>query len=152
MAVVVGVLWGWPWLMGQTKGASRSAAQGPFTRAVDRTFQEGVPAKLPPHLSTLLGLTKEQECSVKQNAERSGTTVKGIDVSTANKNDVVLFVVNEATRDQTLYLTSSSGRLRRLVAVKAGEGAVYPITDADRQAFQKEKQFWVERLSGATKK
>lgn len=79
--------------------------------------------------------------------------VQGIDVSIAAKNDVVLFVVDETANDQTLYLTSAQGRLRKVVSVKAGVGAVSPITDKDRKAFEKEKQFWVDRtvLAGPSK-
>src|SRR5437016_14490792 len=48
--------------------------------------------KLPPHLSTLLGLSQEQECPVRQGVVRTGKVVQGFDVSTSNKNDVVLFI------------------------------------------------------------
>ena len=117
-----------------------------FAQAVALTSNKGVPAKLPPHISTLLGIAQEQECPVKQGVERTGKTVQGIDVSLANTNDVVLFVVDETTNDQTLYLTSAQGRLRRVVSVKAGVGAVSRITDKERRAFETEKQFWVDRL------
>jgi len=72
-----------------------------MVQAVDKTLQEGPHTKLPPHLSTLLGLSREQECLVRQGLVQTGKVVQGFDVSTANKNDVVLFVVNETTKDQT---------------------------------------------------
>ncbi len=118
-----------------------------MVRAVDKTVQEGLHAKLPPHLSTLLGLSKEEECLVMQSAVRTGKVVQGFDVSTANKNDVVLFVVNETTNDQTLYLTSKEGVLRKVVKVEEGVGRVQKITSEDRKAFEKEKQFWLDRLA-----
>jgi hypothetical protein len=71
-----------------------------------------------------------------QGVERSETKVQGIDVSIADKNDVVLFVVDEANNDQTLYLTSAQGSLRRVVLVRAGVGAVSRITEKDRKAFE----------------
>ncbi len=135
--------------LGQARSSPRSRIQ-PFAAAVERTFREGVNAKLPPHISTLLGISQEKECAVKQGVERAGATVRGIDVSVANKHDVVLFVVDEAAKEQTLYLTSRDGRLRKVVSVKAGEGRVTPITGENRKAFEDEKQFWVERLA-ATK-
>ena len=133
-----------------TRGQVRDTA-GPQTRkrmvqAVDKTFEEGLHAKLPPHLSTLLGLTKEEECLVRQGIMRTGKTVEGFDVSMANKNDVVLFVANETTNDQTLYLTSKEGVLRKVVIVEVGVGRVQKITSQDRKAFEKEKQFWLDRL------
>ena len=122
-------------------------AQKRMVRAVDRTVQEGLHANLPPHLSTLLGLSKEQECNVMQGVVRTGKVVQGFDVLTANKIDVVLFVVNETTNDQTLYLTSKEGVLRKVVIVEKGVGRVQKITGKDRNAFEKEKVFWLDRLA-----
>jgi len=124
-----------------------------FELAADTTFRGTVHATLPPHISTLLGLSKEEECAVKQSVARTGKLVQGLDVSVTNKDDIVLFVVDETANEQHLYLTSPSGTLRKVVLVKAGVGAVVRITDEDRSAFQKEKQFWVDRLvpSGAAK-
>jgi hypothetical protein len=133
-------------------GAQVSPSPSPQTRkrmerAVDITLQEGLHAKLPPHLSTLLGVSREHECLVRQGVVRTGKVVQGFDVSTANKNDVVLFVVNETTNDQTLYLTSTEGALRKVVTVEEGAGRVQKVTPEDRRAFEKEKQFWLDRLA-----
>lgn len=118
-----------------------------MVRAVDKTLKEGQHGKLPPHLSTLLGLSKEEECHVMQGVVRTGKVVQGFDVSTANNNDVVIFVVNETTNDQTLYLTSKEGVLRKVVKVEAGVGRVQKITGIDRKSFEKEKVFWLDRLA-----
>jgi hypothetical protein len=138
--------------MGQTKAASRSVAQTRFARAVNRTFREGADAKLPPHVSTLLGIAHEQDCPVKQAVVRTGSTVQGLDVVAANKTQVVLFVVDEAANDQILYLTSADGKLRKVVSVKAGTGTVSRISDEDKGSFEKQKQFWAERLASPAKK
>jgi len=84
---------------------------------------------------------------VRQRTFRTGNIVQGFDVSQGNENDVVLFVVDESLNDQTLYLTSPTGRLRRVVAVKSGVGRVAKTTDDDRTAFEKEKEFWLARLA-----
>jgi hypothetical protein len=118
-----------------------------MARAVDKTLQEGLHAKLPPHLSTLLGLSQEKECLVMQGVVRTGKVVQGFDVSTANKNDIVLFVVNETTNDQTLYLTSKEGVLRKVVTVEEGVGRVQKVTGEGRKGFEKEKRFWLDRLA-----
>ena len=136
-----------PAAAGQVQHSPAPHAQGRFTRAADNTFRDGVHAKLPPHISTLLGLSQEDECPVMQNVVRTGNVVQGIDVSVANKNDIVLFVVNETANDQTLYLTSPEGTLRKVVSVKAGVGAEDRMKDTDKKAFEKEKQFWVDRLA-----
>lgn len=82
-----------------------------------------------------------------QSVVRTGKVVQGFDVSMTNRDDIVLFVVDETTNDQTLYLTSTEGRLRRVVSVKAGVGGVSRITETNKKAFEKEKRFWVDRLA-----
>ena len=118
-----------------------------MVQAVDKTLQGGLHAKLPPHISTLLGLSNEEEYPVMQGVLRTGKIVQGFDVSAANKHDVVLFVVNETTNDQTFYLTSKQGALQKVVKVKEGVGDVQKITVEHRKAFEKEKQFWLDQLA-----
>lgn len=131
----------------QARAVPSSQARKRMVRAVDKTLQAGLQAKLPPHISTLLGLRNEEECLVRQGVVRTGKVVQGFDVSTVNKNDVVLFVVDETANQQTLYLTSREGALRRVVAVEQGVGRIQKVTPEDRKAFQKEKQFWLDRLA-----
>jgi hypothetical protein len=142
-----------PAATGQAQHSHLSPAPDRLALAADTTVRQGFHANLPPHISTLLGISKEEESAVMQVVVRSGNLVQGIDVSVKNKNDIVLFVVDEAANNQSLYLTSPEGTLRRLVLVNAGVGSVVPVTDEERNAFQKEKQFWVDRLvsSGAAK-
>jgi hypothetical protein len=132
--------------IGQTKHGPASQVQRGLARAADRVLREGLDAKLPPHLSTLLGLSQESEFPVKQRIWRAGKMVQGFDVSVGDKKDVVLFVVDEGASNQTLYLTSAQGRLRKMVSVTNGEGSVAKITDDDKKAFEKEKEFWLGRL------
>jgi hypothetical protein len=132
----------------QTRPSPSPQAQERMVRAVDRTLREGLHAVLPPHLSTLLGISEEKECPVRQGLVRTEKIVQGFDVSMVNTNDVVLFVVNE-TSDQMLYLTSRDGALRKVVSVKRGAGAVVRISNEDRKAFEKEKQFWLDHLAPA---
>ena len=131
---------------GQAKHAPGSQGQHRFAEAADRVLREGVNAKIPPHLSTLLGLSQELECPVTQRVVRTGKVVQGFDVSVENNKDIVLFVVDESSNDQGLYLTSVQGKLRKMVSVKNGVGSVSKITDEDKQAFEKEKDFWLARL------
>lgn len=135
-----------PAAAGQAQHSAGSAAQSRLARAAEVTVREGLRATLPPHLSTLLGLSNEEEFPVLQGVVRTGTLVQGFDVSVANKNDIVLFVVDEAASNQALFLTSPEGVLRKVVSVKAGVGDVVRITDKEKEAFKEEKQFWVDRL------
>ena len=141
LIVIVSATRGW----GQEK--PRPPAQGKFSQAADRVFQEGVSAYMPPHLSKLLGLSsKEEPCLVIQNFVRNEQVVQGFDISFANRNDVVLFVVHEATHEEAYYLTSPRGNLRKVLLVKGGVGNEQKITDKESQGFQKEKRFWQDRL------
>lgn len=135
-----------PAAAGQAQHSPHPAAQSRFAQAADVTVREGLHATLPPHISTLLGLSKEEEFPVQQGVVRTGNLVQGFDVSVADRNDIVLFVVDEAANNQALFLTSPEGVLRKVVSVKAGVGNVVRITDKEREAFKKEKQFWVDRL------
>jgi hypothetical protein len=136
-----------PAAAGQAQHSPRSQAPGRFALAADTISRKGVQAKLPPHISTLLGVSKEQECQVMQSVVRTGNLIQGFDVSVVDKNDIVLFVVDETANDQTLYLTSPNGTLRKVVSAKEGVGDAVRITNEDRKAFAKEKQFWVDRLA-----
>ena len=115
-------------------------------QAVNKVSRQGLQAKLPPHLSTLLCLSSDQECPVMQNIVRTGKVIKGFDVSMSNNYDVVLFVVDETANDQTLCLTSREGLLRKVVKVEQGIGQVQKTTGEDRKAFEKERQFWLDRI------
>jgi hypothetical protein len=126
-------------------------SQSRLAQAAQVTLEKGFDAKLPPHISTLLRITNEQECPVKQSVTRNGSVVQGLDVSQSNKNDIVIFVVDESSHDQTLYLTSNDGSLRRVVQVKSGVGSEIRITDKERKAFQEEKQYWMDKLAPASK-
>jgi hypothetical protein len=132
--------------IGQTKHGPASQVQHGLARAADRVLREGLDANLPPHLSTLLGLSQESEFPVKQRVLRTGKIVEGFDVSIEDKKDIVLFVVDEGANNQTLYLTSAQGRLRKVVSVTNGVGSVAKITDDDKKAFDREKEFWLGRL------
>ena len=81
-----------------------------IARAADTVLCSGVKAKIPPHVSQMLGVTSDlRECPVSQRVERAGKLVRGFNVSLTDKNDIVLIVADEAAKEQTYYLTSSDG-------------------------------------------
>jgi hypothetical protein len=118
--------------------------------AAQTTVEKGLHGELPPHISTLLGLTNEQKCAVLQGVLRSTQEIQGIDVLEQNHQDIVLFVVDTSTNDQTFYLTSPTGALRRVLVVRQGTGQVVKPGKADVEAFDKEKKMWEERLAVQT--
>jgi hypothetical protein len=137
-----------PLAAGQAQHSHDFHPQQRLGLAADTAVRAGVHSKLPPHLSTLLGLSKEEETPMLQSVVRTGKVVQGFEVSDANKKDIVIFVVDESANNQDLYLTSPEGTLRRVVSVKAGVGNVVKMTENERNAFKKEKTFWVNRLGG----
>ncbi|WP_204101295.1 hypothetical protein [Occallatibacter savannae] len=109
--------------------------------------ERGVQAELPPHIATLLGLTRDESCKVRQRVLRSDGQIQGIDVTEKIHNDVVIFTVDEATGRQMLYLTSPRGALRRLLVVEKGVGHVAKPSKADAEEFEKEKKTWNARMT-----
>jgi hypothetical protein len=83
---------------------------------------------------------------VVQGVLRSSERTQGFEVTEKNHNDIVIFIVDEMTKEQTFYLTSPSGSLRRVLSVKQGIGYVVKATRADIEMFQREKRMWEERL------
>lgn len=136
-----------------TLTASRRVAhpQAELETAAHVTVQQGLHAELPPHISTLLGLTHEERCAVMQGVLRASGKIQGIDVTEKNHNDIVIFTVDQTSMDQTFYLTSPGGVLRRMLLVRQGEGHVVKPTEADVDAFQREKKIWKERLASAAR-
>ena len=112
-----------PAAVGQAQHSASLHAPARLAKAADITFEKGFHAKLPPHLSTLLGVSKEEEFPVMQSVVRTGTIVQGFDVSAADKKKIVLFVADETSKDQSLYLTTPEGTLLKVVSVKAGVGS-----------------------------
>jgi hypothetical protein len=132
---------------GQAPSAPGSATRQRIARAADTVLTAGLQAKIPPHESDMLGISSDQkECEVSQQFERNGKLVRGFDVSRADKSNIVLFVVDEATNEQIFYLTSGRGTLRRVLAVREGTGHVLPMTGKEKAAFEKELQFWLDRI------
>jgi hypothetical protein len=114
--------------------------------ALKQTLTEGKDAILPPHISHLLGISPgEQEVSVKQFVQM-GEVIRGLEVSAAKHDDVVIFVENRAEKESTFYLTSPRGSLRNVLSVRSGVGYQRAPTIADKKAFEREKQSWLDRL------
>ena len=132
---------------GQARSAPGFGARERIARAADRVLVAGLQAKIPPHVSEMLGISADgKECLVSQQFERNGNRVRAFNVSLADKDNIVLFVTDEAANEQTYYLTSGLARLRRVVAVRRGTGGVVRITGKDRTAFERELQFWLGRI------
>ena len=132
---------------GQAPSAPGFGARERIARAADRVQMAGLQAKIPPHVSEILGISGDRkECLVWQRFERNEKVVRGFNVSVKDKNNIVLFVTDEAANEQTYYLTSGLGGLRRVVAVRAGTGHVLRVTGKEKAAFEKELQFWLDRI------
>lgn len=131
---------------GQAPSAG-SGTRNRMARAADTVLTAGLQAKIPPHVSAMLGISPDRnECPVSQRFERNGKVVRGFNVSLADKNNIVLFVTDEASNEQTYYLTSSQGELRKVVAVREGTGHDLRVTSKEKAAFHKELQYWLDRI------
>ena len=132
---------------GQKAPAARAGDRGRIARAADTVEKSGVKAIIPPHVSDMLGIASGgKECPVAQRFERNGNLVRGFNVSTTDKNDIVIFVTDEGTKENTYYLTSPLGKLRRVLAVKEGTGNLQRPAAKEKAAFEKELRFWLDRI------
>jgi hypothetical protein len=134
-------------LAAQTKRAVAPKPNSGLASAIDRALAEGHDAVLPPHASHLLGIApQEHEVPVKQFVEM-GEPIRGLEVSVAEHNNVVLFVESRAQKQSIFYLTSRNGVLRKVLSVIEGVGYARTPTKDDKDAFEKEKKHWIERLA-----
>jgi hypothetical protein len=137
-------------VLGFTIARSAAPAQpkpdpkGELAQAADSALRGGIHEDLPPHISTLLGLTSEEKCPVMQSIVRSKDHIQGIDVSVDNHSDIVIFVVDETTQGQRYYLTSPAGELRKMLSIKQGVGYLVRPSSTDKDVFLKEKHFWMD--------
>jgi hypothetical protein len=117
-----------------------------MTAAIDKTLELGADAVLPPHVSNLLGISpQELETPVKQNFQ-PGEPIRGFEVSKEEHKNVVLFVESRANKESTFYLTSPTGILRKVLSVREGVGYARTPTKEDKETFEKEKQYWLDRI------
>lgn len=135
-----------PLLVAQAPTPAAPKAKSRLATAIDRTLEQGHDAVLPPHVSHLLGISPEEhEVPVKQFAEM-GEPIRGFEVSAAEHKNLVLFVESRTNNQSTFYLSSPRGTLRKVLAVIEGVGYARVPTKDDREAFEKEKQYWINQL------
>ena len=136
------------WLAAQSpKKSPAPKATSRLATAIDQTLAQGYDAILPAHVSNLLGISLDaHEVPVKQ-ANEMGEPIRGFDVSVAEHNNVVLFVDSRAEKKATYYLTSRHGVLRKVLSVADGVGHDRSPTMEDKEAFEKEKQHWLDVLA-----
>lgn len=134
-------------LTAQTQKPATPKTKSRLATAMDVTLEKGHDAILPPHVSHLLGISpQEQEVPVKQFVQM-GEPVRGFEISSAEHNNVVIFVENRAQKQTTFYLMSRHGTLRKVLAVVEGTGYARVPTKDDREAFEQEKQWWLDQLA-----
>ena len=114
-----------------------------FSALAARALDSGQNAKLPPHLSLVLGLGAGDESPpVKQIATRVGHEVRSFNVCTTNHRNLVIFVYDEDQRLTVAYLLSVAGTLRKAVSyVSGGPPKTLSLSKA-RPGFERELQFW----------
>ena len=131
----------------QAQKSAGSQTTSALAKAIDLTLEQGHDAILPPHVSHLLGISPdEHEVPVKQ-FNQMGEPNRGFEVSTAQPNDVVIWIESRAEKQTTYYLMSKRGTLRKVLAVVEGTGYSRRPTKDDQEAFEKEKQRWVDQLA-----
>jgi hypothetical protein len=119
---------------------------------IDAVVKDGLDARLPAHLSVVLGVAAvEQKTAVKQAVIRDGQTVRTFNVCAPNHGDVVMFTYDEQSRGAKAYLVSAAGELRKAVSYQPGAPANERTLADARSDFSGELKFWTEYQRTAAK-
>lgn len=108
-----------------------------------RALKEGPSSQLPPHLTSVLGLSGDgQGLAVRQIVSRDGFTVRTFNVGAQAPHRVVVMVADEAAKSTVAYLLTPHGHLRRALQYHAGEAPQeLPVATA-KSGFAAEVRFW----------
>ena len=127
-------------------GADASAAHL-LHGLVAAAVRSGQDAKLPPHLSVLLGVSStESSTPVRQLGFKNGDDIKTLNVCAADHRNVVLMSVGANNRARA-YLMSPDGVLRKAITYEIG-GVPRELRIADAKVeFLQERALWFERAA-----
>lgn len=136
--------------------AAAALAETSWTAVLtQQALTAGFPARVPPHVAMVLGLTPKGEgegVPVKQLASRADQQVHTYNVSESKPREVVLFSVDEKTQTTVVYLLSAAGKLRKAIFYQAGgEPHELPATAA-RTGLAREVRFWSDRAAESAPK
>lgn len=110
-------------------------------RLSEQALTSGYQAKLPPHISTVLGLSKGEGVPVRQLVSRAGQKVHTFNVSVADHR-VVLFLNDEQAQSAVAYLLGPGGKLHTAVSYQAG-GEPSELTGSEaRSGLAREIRYW----------
>jgi hypothetical protein len=119
---------------------------------IDAVVKDGLDARLPAHLSVVLGVAAvEQKTAVKQAVIHDGHTVRTFNVCVTNHDDVVILTHNDQSRATKAYLVSAAGELRKAVSYQPGAPANERTLADARSDFSGELKFWTEYQRTAAK-
>lgn len=122
--------------------AAHAAASWAETLAT-RALKEGPAAQLPPHLTTVLGLSSDgQGLAVRQLVSRDGFTVRTFNVGAQPPHRMVVMVADEAAHRTIAYLLTPHGHLRRALQYGAGEAPQELSAAAAQPGFAAEARYW----------
>jgi hypothetical protein len=112
---------------------------------IDALVKDGLDARLPAHLSVILGVAPvERATAVKQAVIRDGHTVHTFNVCVTNHGDVVILTHDDQSRATKAYLVSAAGELRKAVSYQPGAPANERTLLAAGSDFSGELKFWSE--------
>ena len=114
---------------------------------VAAAVSSGQDAKLPPHLSVLLGISAtETSTPVRQLGFKNGDDIKTLNVCAADHHNIVLMSVGSNNRANA-YLMSADGVLRKAITYEVG-GATRELRISDGKGdFLRERTLWFERAA-----
>ena len=138
-------------LIGTVPGIGHAQKATPWTKPLtQQALASGYDAKLPPHISMVLGIAQNGESVlVRQLMGRVEQTVHTYNVSVANHADVVLFLADERAQSTAVYLLSAGGKLRKAVTYHAGGEPQELTADDARRGLARERSYWAKYAAGS---
>jgi hypothetical protein len=112
-----------------------------------QALTRGYQATLPPHVSTVLGLSKGESVPVRQLMSRAADKVHTYNVSVAHPRDVVLFLADEHAQSTVAYLLTSGGKLRKAVSYRAGGEPQELAASEARPGLAREMRYWCDHAA-----
>jgi len=133
-------------LLGVLAGRGLPAATPWAQTLTQQALNAGFLSRLPPNVSTVLGLTKpDQGTDVRQLLSKDGHRIRTFNVSVANHGELVIFNVDAQSGLTVAYRLTPEGKLLQAVSYHTGGQARSLAAAEANSGFAREVHFWSAR-------
>lgn len=139
----------WSWLTALVLMHGALGAEANSATLLSGLVQQAVTgrqeARLPPHLSVLLGVSaSESSTPVWQLSRKSSSALRLFNVCQDNHDNVVL-ITTGADNQSAAYLMSAGGVLLKAIVYQVGGATQEPSLAQANKAFRQQRDFWLQQ-------